>query len=70
MKKYIRICACCGNTFETDTPAFHIAADSAIYSTNYNTLCKSCNSDFEKGKITVANFKRKMIPFRLPRPQG
>ena len=26
--------------------------------------------DFEKGKITVANFKRKMIPFRLPRPAG
>lgn len=70
MKKYIRVCMCCGNTFETDIPAFHIAADGAIYRTNYNTLCKSCNSDFETGKITFADFKRKMTPFRLPRPQG
>lgn len=72
MKKYIRICACCGNTFETDMPAFHIAADGAVYRTNSNMLCKPCNKDFIEGKIKPSDFKIKMTAFRLklPRPQG
>ena len=62
----MRICACCGNTYETDIPAFHIAADGAVYRTNSNMLCKPCNKDFIEG------FKIKMTAFRLkqPRPQG
>ena len=54
MKKYIRICACCGNTFETDKPAFTIAENGRLYKTNLYTSCKAC-------KDKDANLKGQMI---------
>ena len=53
MKKYIRVCMCCGNTFETDIPAFHIAADGAIYRTNYNIL-------FHLFLLSLTNFSKSL----------
>ena len=70
MKKYIRICACCGNTYETDVPAFTILADGTILPINHNTLCKSCNDDYKAGKKAVIE-KFGMPRFlKKPRPQG
>lgn len=82
MKKYIRVCDCCGNTYETDIPEFECFEDGSLNRTTASAFCKSCYEDYTKGKIFIENIdiEQPLYPFRIyiqrykcikiPRPQG
>lgn len=70
MKKYIRVCNCCGNTFETDTPEFvFIEGGIKIHLKEIYSTCKPCR------KIKKEEYLKKarngiLLRLKLPRPQG
>lgn len=54
MKKYIRICACCGNTFETDEPA----NTRELYNCfTENNIHASLRKAYEAGEIKGCDIK-------------
>lgn len=69
MKKYIRVCNCCGNTFETDEPAFTIAENGRLYKTNLYTSCKACKDKGANPKGQMRTMFTNVYTTKL-RPQG
>lgn len=58
MKKYIRICACCDNTFETDIPANTRELYNCFTENNIHaSLCLPHRKAYEAGEIKECDIK-------------
>lgn len=70
MKKYIRVCNCCGNTFETDIPEFgFIGGGIKFHLKETYSTCKPCR----KIKLEKSLMKSRcgiLLRLKQSRPQG